>query len=203
MLILWALCAQRHVRFAIFITTIKAFLGPTGKKTNPFASKACFLSNRRISRNYQQYRTNYMKICLLMLPGDHGDTVSADKSVPCAVHSSHKSGARFTGVSYVLLSRDVIFACSLLDGKKYLWPQCKWCAGEEWYAGAAVSPDHVWFYPLCLQIAASRVWSWCCPEEAFLSQEVMKCGSDLLSISETSASKEGTQVSILLAVICT
>lgn len=61
-------------------------------KNESFCLKSMFfLSNRRISRNYQQYRTNYMKICLLMLPGDHGDTVSADKClVPYTVHTNQE-----------------------------------------------------------------------------------------------------------------
>lgn len=142
--------AQQHVRVAIFITTIKAFLRPTGKKTNPFASKACFYQTKEefsgTISNIGRMTWRYTFWCCQ----ETTVTVSADKPVPCTVHSSYKPGVCFTGVSYVLLSRDVIFAYSLLDGTKYLWPQRKWCAGEGWYAGAAVSHQTMDGFTLCV-----------------------------------------------------
>lgn len=71
-----------------------------------------FLSNRSgILRKHQQYRANDTWPNLPTVPGDCGGTVSTDRSVPCRVHVLYRPQAYFSGVSYVLLSRDVNFAC--------------------------------------------------------------------------------------------
>lgn len=139
------------------------------------------------------------------MPGDRGGTISTDKPVPSSVYILYKLGAHFSGISYVLLSRDVIFACSLTGWQKVILITMQgMCTRGVICWSSYPSPEHSWFYHLCLLPSPSRGWSWGSPEEAFLIQEeVRKWKKHLLSFPETTAGKVGTHVSILPAVICT